>query len=177
MLEAFDDWTVPYTWAFIERFPDTQALLKAGRREWEKFLHTHKLWRPKTAPGRLAVLEAANETIHSASEWLASESGHIASEASGHDLHCFQALRRMDEILLANFMVFQEVVEEGGYDLVIGDEAWDIDYYWHENPELKRGSNVWLTEGVPPDTTVVLEKPKLRVRGARAPNEPPTYEI
>jgi pimeloyl-ACP methyl ester carboxylesterase/predicted glycosyltransferase len=95
-----------------------------------------------------AVLEAANETIHPASEWLASESGHIASEASGHDLHCFQALRRMDEILLANFMVFQEIVEEGNYDLIIGDEAWDIDYYWHENPELKRGSNVWLTDFV-----------------------------
>ena len=30
-----------------------------------------------------------------------------------HDLHYFQALRRMDEILVANFMVFQEVVEEG----------------------------------------------------------------
>jgi pimeloyl-ACP methyl ester carboxylesterase/predicted glycosyltransferase len=95
-----------------------------------------------------AVLEAAEETIHPASEWLASESGHIASEASGHDLHCFQALRRMDEILLANFMIFQEVMEEGNYDLVIGDEAWDVDYYWHENPELKRGSNVWLTDFV-----------------------------
>jgi pimeloyl-ACP methyl ester carboxylesterase/predicted glycosyltransferase len=94
------------------------------------------------------ALDAAGETIHPASEWLASESGHIASEASGHDLHCFQALRRMDEILVANFMIFQEVVEEGDYDLVIGDEAWDVDYYWHENPELKRGSNVWLTDFV-----------------------------
>jgi len=54
----------------------------------------------------------------------------------------------MDEILVANFMVFQEVVEEGHYDLVIGDEAWDVDYYWHENPELKRGQNVWLTDFV-----------------------------
>ena len=29
------------------------------------------------------------------------------------------------------------------------------------------GSNVWLTESVPPDTTVVLEKPKLRLKGAK----------
>ncbi len=29
------------------------------------------------------------------------------------------------------------------------------------------GSNVWLTESVPADTTVVLEKPKLRLRGSR----------
>ncbi|MDH3296618.1 MAG: alpha/beta fold hydrolase, partial [Acidimicrobiia bacterium] len=94
------------------------------------------------------VLEAEGEQVHPASEWLASESGHIASEAAGHDLHCFQALRRMDEILVANFMIFQEVVEAGNYDLVVGDEAWDVDYYWHENPELKRGAHVWLTDFV-----------------------------
>jgi len=94
------------------------------------------------------VLEAAGETIHPASDWLASESGHITSESSGHDLHCFQALRRMDEILVANFMIFQEVVEEGAYDLIIGDEAWDVDHFWHENPELKRGSHVWMTDFV-----------------------------
>lgn len=94
------------------------------------------------------VLEAAGETIHPASEWLASESGHISSEASGHSLHCFQALRRMDEILLANFLLFQEVVDEGNYDLIVGDEAWDIDHFWHENPELKRGSHVWMTDFV-----------------------------
>jgi pimeloyl-ACP methyl ester carboxylesterase/predicted glycosyltransferase len=94
------------------------------------------------------VLDAEGEHIHPASQWLASESAHVASEAAGHDLHCFQALRRMDEILVANFMVFQEVVEEENYDLIIGDEAWDVDYYWHENPELKRGQNVWLTDFV-----------------------------
>jgi serine O-acetyltransferase len=41
------------------------------------------------------------------------------------------------------------------------------------------GSNVWLTESVPPDTTVVLEKPKLRVKGTKpTPNDlPPSYDI
>jgi serine O-acetyltransferase len=39
------------------------------------------------------------------------------------------------------------------------------------------GSNVWLTESVPADTTVVLEKPKLRLRGAQPRNDPLTYEI
>ena len=94
------------------------------------------------------VLEAEGEQIHPASQWLANESAHIASESSEHDLHCFQALRSMDEILVANFMVFQEVVEEGLYDVVIGDEAWDVDHFWHENPELKRGQHVWLTDFV-----------------------------
>jgi len=61
VLEAFEDWTLPGTWAFIERFPDTQAMLKAGRRAWEKFFHTHKLYRPETTARRIAVLEAAGQ--------------------------------------------------------------------------------------------------------------------
>ena len=43
----------------------------------------------------------------------------------------------MDEILVNNFMVFDEIVRDEHYDLVIGDEAWDIDYFLHENPELQ----------------------------------------
>ncbi len=95
-----------------------------------------------------SVLEAEGEKVHPSSEYLASESSHITSEASEHDLHCFEALRRMDEILLTNFMVFQEVVEEGDYDLVIADESWDVDHFWFENPELKRGQLVWMTDFV-----------------------------
>jgi pimeloyl-ACP methyl ester carboxylesterase/predicted glycosyltransferase len=95
-----------------------------------------------------AVLEGANERIHPASRHLLNESGHIEDEAHEHDLHVFQALRRMDEILIANFMIFQEAVEAGYYDLVIGDEAWDVDHFWHEHPELKRGAFAWLTDFV-----------------------------
>ena len=54
----------------------------------------------------------------------------------------------MDEILVANFMVFHEAVETGEYDLVIGDEAWEVDYYLHENPELKRTAFAWMTDFV-----------------------------
>ena len=31
---------------------------------------------------------------------------------------------------------------------MIGDEAWDVDYYYHENPELKRQPFVFLTDFV-----------------------------
>jgi pimeloyl-ACP methyl ester carboxylesterase len=95
-----------------------------------------------------AVLEARGERVHPASAELANESRHIASESAGHDLHCFQAIRRMDEILLANFMVFHDVVRDEPYDLWIGDEAWELDYYLHENPELKTAAYVWLTDFV-----------------------------
>jgi pimeloyl-ACP methyl ester carboxylesterase/predicted glycosyltransferase len=95
-----------------------------------------------------ALLERANESIHVGSQLLANESQHIEGEAGEHDLHVFQALRRMDEILVANFMVFQEVVEQGQYDLVIADESWDVDHYWHEHPELKRCALAWFTDFV-----------------------------
>ncbi|HEU4912575.1 MAG TPA: alpha/beta fold hydrolase [Actinomycetes bacterium] len=94
------------------------------------------------------VLQARGERVHPASAFLANESGHIESESAEHDLHCFQAIRRMDEILLANFMLFDDIVREEDYDLWIGDEAWELDYYLHENPELKRAAYVWMTDFV-----------------------------
>ena len=95
-----------------------------------------------------AVLEERGERIHPLSAELASESAHITAESSDHDLNAFQAIRRMDEILVANFMVFHDAVAEGEYDLVIGDEAWDVDHFLHENPELKRTAFAWMTDFV-----------------------------
>jgi pimeloyl-ACP methyl ester carboxylesterase/predicted glycosyltransferase len=94
------------------------------------------------------VLEAEGERIHPASAHLANESRHIESESAEHDLHCFHALRRMDEILAANFMLFHDIVREHRYDLWIGDEAWELDYYLHENPREKRVPFAWLTDFV-----------------------------
>ena len=54
----------------------------------------------------------------------------------------------MDEILIANFMVFHDVVREERYDLWVGDEAWELDYYLHENPGEKRAHYAWLTDFV-----------------------------
>jgi pimeloyl-ACP methyl ester carboxylesterase/predicted glycosyltransferase len=94
------------------------------------------------------VLENVGERIHPASAQLASESDHIQSEASEQALPVFDAWRRMDEILVANFMLFADVVREHEYDLWIGDEAWEVDYYLHENPELKSAAFAWLTDFV-----------------------------
>ncbi|MEL4317519.1 alpha/beta fold hydrolase [Leifsonia sp. YIM 134122] len=95
-----------------------------------------------------AVLEQAGEIVHPASAFLANESTHIEHEAGEHDLHAFQAIRRMDELLVHNFMVFDDVVREEDFDLVIGDEAWDVDHHLHENPELKRFAFAWMTDFV-----------------------------
>jgi pimeloyl-ACP methyl ester carboxylesterase/predicted glycosyltransferase len=94
------------------------------------------------------LLRARGEHIHPASAFLASESGHFESAATEHDLHAFQAVRAMDEILISNFMVFADLVEREPYDLWVGDEAWDVDYFLHENPELKRAPYAWLTDFV-----------------------------
>jgi pimeloyl-ACP methyl ester carboxylesterase/predicted glycosyltransferase len=95
-----------------------------------------------------AVLEAAGERVHAASRWLANESAHVEGECGEHDLHVFQALRSMDEILVANFHVLDDLTAAEHYDLVVGDEAWDLDFFLHENPELKRTAYAWLTDFV-----------------------------
>ncbi|WP_281887063.1 alpha/beta fold hydrolase [Agromyces rhizosphaerae] len=94
------------------------------------------------------VLDAAGERIHEASAALAGESAHIESECSDHSLAVFQSLRTMDEILVHNFMVFDEVAQRGEYDLIIADESWEVDHYLHENPNLKRGALAWMTDFV-----------------------------
>jgi pimeloyl-ACP methyl ester carboxylesterase/predicted glycosyltransferase len=93
-----------------------------------------------------AVLDAAGETVHPASGLLANESAHFESRMGEHELPVFQAWRELDEILLANFMVFHDVVRDDRYDLWLGDEAWELDYYLHENPELKSAPFAFLTD-------------------------------
>ena len=93
-------------------------------------------------------LERRGEAVHPASRLLASESGHFEAESGEHDLHAFQAVRRMDEVLVNNFMVFDDLVERESFDLWLGDEAWDLDHFLHEHPELKRAPFVWMTDFV-----------------------------
>jgi pimeloyl-ACP methyl ester carboxylesterase/UDP:flavonoid glycosyltransferase YjiC (YdhE family) len=92
------------------------------------------------------VLAGAGEIIHPASADLVSESAHWESESADHDLPAFYAFRRMDEILCANYMLFDEVVRDTGYDLWVGDESWEIDYFLHENPERKIAPYVFMTD-------------------------------
>lgn len=58
-LEAFDDWTLPSAWEFVDRFPTPRDLAKAGLRRWQKFLHIHRLYCPTTAEKRLEIFGRA----------------------------------------------------------------------------------------------------------------------
>ena len=58
-LAAFDDWTAPASWEFLIAFPTPHQLASAGKRKWEKFLHTHKLYRPQTSARRIELFASA----------------------------------------------------------------------------------------------------------------------
>jgi transposase len=60
-LQAFEDWTRPSCWDFVIQFPTPAKLTTAGRRRWEKFLHTHKLWRAETVAQRLESFQNAQK--------------------------------------------------------------------------------------------------------------------
>ena len=59
-----------------------------------------------------AVLEARGERVHPAQRRAGQRVGAHRGRGGEHDLHAFQAIRRMDEILVANFMVFHDVVRD-----------------------------------------------------------------
>jgi transposase len=65
-LEAFEEWVCPNAWAFIERFPTPQQLVRSGKRQWEKFLHTHHFSRPEHYARRLGVFARAQQFCGSA---------------------------------------------------------------------------------------------------------------
>ncbi|MFL6648100.1 MAG: alpha/beta fold hydrolase [Sulfurifustaceae bacterium] len=93
-------------------------------------------------------LTQEGERLHPITKRLANESRHFEHVAGEHDLSAFFALRTMDEIMVHNYMTFSDLMENEHYDLVIGDEAWDVDYYYHENPDAKRQPFVFLTDFV-----------------------------
>jgi len=82
------------------------------------------------------------------SRHMLSEAAHLDSWSRDHELWVFEWIRHMDEILLANYMVFRELTREQPYDVWIGDEAWEVDHYLHENPEDKRAPYVFVTDFV-----------------------------
>jgi pimeloyl-ACP methyl ester carboxylesterase/predicted glycosyltransferase len=92
------------------------------------------------------VVEAWGERLHPATRLLHNETAHFEGWSGDHELHAFNALWEMDEIMHANFMTFADVVEREAYDLWVGDEGWDLDYFLHENPELKRAPYVFMTD-------------------------------
>ena len=94
------------------------------------------------------ALEAAGERVHPASDRLLAEIGIVDAWGGEHELWAFEVIRAMDEVLANNYLVFRDVVRAEPYDLWIGDEAWELDHFLHENPEDKTAAFAWLTDFV-----------------------------
>jgi transposase len=60
-LEAFEKWVSPGTWAFVKQFPTPAKLVAAGKRRWEKFLHTHRLYRRDSYQRQLEIFARADQ--------------------------------------------------------------------------------------------------------------------
>jgi transposase len=58
-LVAVEDGALPRAWGVGEAFPTPQALASAGKRKWEKFLHTERLARPQTYEKRMEIFAHA----------------------------------------------------------------------------------------------------------------------
>ncbi len=97
-------------------------------------------------PPLTTLLAACGEKVHPASAELAAEAKHVDAESGEHQLHAFNMIRRMDEILCANFMVFHDVVSSEHFDVWIADEGWEIDHFLHEHPDLKTSPYVWMSD-------------------------------
>jgi pimeloyl-ACP methyl ester carboxylesterase/UDP:flavonoid glycosyltransferase YjiC (YdhE family) len=99
-------------------------------------------------PPLTTLLAKCGEKVHPASAELAAEATHVDAMSGEHELHAFDMLRRMDEILCANFMVFSDVVSQEHFDVWIADEAWEVDHFLHEHPDLKTSPYVWMSDFV-----------------------------
>ena len=95
-----------------------------------------------------SFLEDVGEEVHRLSDDLWDKSGHFENYGEAYSLDATEAYWEMDKILDNNFMVFTDAVREDGYDLVIGDESWEVDHYLHYNPSLKTTPFVFMTDFV-----------------------------
>jgi transposase len=98
-LEAFEDWTHPFTWAFIERYPTPEALRQAGKRSWEKFLHVHNLGHRSTYEKRLEIFARAEKFCGSKATTAAKSLLAVALA---------QVLRTLE----ANLQLYQDRIQE-----------------------------------------------------------------
>jgi UDP:flavonoid glycosyltransferase YjiC (YdhE family) len=93
-----------------------------------------------------SVLRAAGEQIHPLSKDLFDECLEFERHANSYCLDVVEAVWEMDKLLNNNFMVFTDAVRNASYDLVVGDESWEVAQYLHYNPSLKNAPFVFMTD-------------------------------
>jgi pimeloyl-ACP methyl ester carboxylesterase len=71
-------------------------------------------------------LESIGEIIHPLSDELWNESSHFEAHGKDFRLNATEAYWEMDQLLNNNFMVFLDAIRNSHYDLVVGDESWNM---------------------------------------------------
>jgi len=61
LLEAFDKWTCPSAWAFLQRFPTPAALMASGPKRQRKMLNTLGFRKPELNERRMEVFARADQ--------------------------------------------------------------------------------------------------------------------
>ena len=115
-LEAFEDWTMPCSWAFLLRFPTPQDLLRKGKRTWEKFLHTHRLGHPETYGKRMAIFARAGEFVSASAAVTNAKS--LLAVSVGKQLQTLQA--QLDEYRVRINAAFAKHPDHDTFDSLPG---------------------------------------------------------
>jgi len=143
-LEAFADWTVPYTWEFIARFPTPQELAGATVHRQRVFLHTHKLWRPGTTEARLEIFARADQFCGGAAVTRAKSRLALAL------VKLLQAVQKqLDEYRVAIERLFAEHPDHDVFGSLPGwARSWGRGYWeaWERiagSIQTCKGCNVW----------------------------------
>jgi UDP:flavonoid glycosyltransferase YjiC (YdhE family) len=83
------------------------------------------------------------------SQFMRDESGRFESHGTdAFSLNATEAYWEMDKLLNNNFMVFTDILCQSPYDLVVGDESWEVLDNLHYNPSLKKAPFVFMTDFV-----------------------------
>ena len=92
------------------------------------------------AMGRTGWLgnDVRKNVIPSANAWEASV-GTLRAKPMNTTCRLFFALRAMDEVMALNFLVFAELMKTEHYDIVVGDEGWEVDTRFGGEPQLGGG--------------------------------------
>ena len=92
-------------------------------------------------------LEDNGERIHPMSRYMWDENGRFEGHGTNSfSLNAVEAYWEMDKLLNNNFMVLTDVLDQSPYDLVVGDESWEVVDNLHYNPSLKKAPFVFLTD-------------------------------
>jgi UDP-N-acetylglucosamine:LPS N-acetylglucosamine transferase len=97
-------------------------------------------------------LKAAHETIIPESDSYVSDNVPAEHSASGYSLNLVNYVMKVQDGWKSNGALFKQIVNNRRYDLVIGDESFEVSYILNKEPELKKWPFVWMLDFIGMDS-------------------------